>query len=78
MEPKRLYRSEKNKIFAGICGGLGEYFAVDPTALRLGWLLIVIFSGIFPGIIAYIIAIFIIPLHPSAHRTHTTSHTEIK
>lgn len=62
MEAKRLYRSRKNKVLAGICGGLGEYFNVDPVALRLAWLLVVIFTGFFPGVIAYILAIFIIPL----------------
>ncbi len=51
-------------MFAGICGGLGEYFNVDPVALRLAWLLVVIFTGFFPGVIAYILAIFIIPLEP--------------
>lgn len=79
MEPKRLYRSEKNKIFAGICGGLGEFFNVDPTALRLVWLLIVVFTGVFPGVIAYILAVFIIPLHPSGHHAeHKIHHVEHK
>lgn len=73
MTHKRLYRSQKNRIFAGICGGLGEYFNVDPVALRLVWLLIVIFSGIFPGVIAYILAIFIIPPEPSSHAAHEKS-----
>lgn len=58
---KKLYRSGKNKILAGILGGLGEYFDVDPTVLRLGWLLVFVFTGIFPGLLAYIIAIFIVP-----------------
>lgn len=70
MQTKRLYRSEKNRVFAGICGGLGEYFNVDPVALRLVWLLIVIFSGIFPGVIAYILAIFIIPPEPASREPH--------
>lgn len=61
MEPKRLYRSKENKIFAGICGGLGDYFSIDPTLLRLAWLLVVIFTGIFPGVVVYILAIFVIP-----------------
>ncbi|MBC7836802.1 PspC domain-containing protein [Acetobacteraceae bacterium] len=69
METKRLYRSEKNKVFAGICGGLGEYFEIDPVPLRLAWLLVVIFTGFVPGVIAYIFAIFIIPRHPHSH-TH--------
>ncbi|MBY0376646.1 PspC domain-containing protein [Patescibacteria group bacterium] len=78
MEPKRLYRSDTDKVFAGICGGLGQYFNVDPTALRVGWLLIVIFSGFFPGVIAYIIAIFIVPLRPSAHRAHHVEHVDVE
>ncbi|KPJ55154.1 hypothetical protein AMJ47_01400 [Parcubacteria bacterium DG_72] len=58
---KRLYRSEKNKVFAGIIGGIGEYFEVDPVILRILWLLIVVFTGFFPGLLAYIIAIFLVP-----------------
>lgn len=64
---KRLYRSNKNKVFAGICGGLGEYFEIDPVLLRLFWLLVVIFTGVVPGLAAYIITIFVIPEHPHAH-----------
>ena len=63
MNQKRLYRSSTNRVLAGICGGLGEYFDTDTTVLRLLWLLIVIFTGVFPGVLAYIIAIFVIPLH---------------
>lgn len=58
---KKLYRSKENRVFAGIIGGLGEYFEVDPVLLRVLWLLVVIFTGFVPGLIAYIIAFFIIP-----------------
>ena len=58
---KRLYRSKKDKVFAGICGGLGEYFNFDPVLLRLFWLLVVVFTGFVPGLVVYIFAIFIIP-----------------
>jgi phage shock protein C len=61
METKKLYRSKTNRIFAGICGGLGEYMNMDPVLIRLIWLLIVVFTGLFPGVLVYIIAIFIIP-----------------
>ena len=64
METKRLFRSEKDKIFGGICGGLGEYFGIDSVLIRLIWLLVVIFTGVFPGVVAYIIAIFVIPPTP--------------
>lgn len=60
-EVKRLYRSEDNKVFAGVCGGIGEYFEVDPALIRLIWILIVIFTGFVPGVIAYIIAIMVVP-----------------
>ena len=61
METKKLYRSNSNKVFAGICGGLGEYFDIDPVPIRLFWLLMIIFSGIAPGLLAYFLAIFIVP-----------------
>lgn len=64
MEQKRLYRSRTNKVFAGICGGVGEYFNVDPVAIRLAWVVVVMVTGFFPGALAYIIAIYIIPEKP--------------
>ncbi|MCR4279120.1 MAG: PspC domain-containing protein [Candidatus Zambryskibacteria bacterium] len=65
MEIKKLYRSNTDRMVAGICGGLAEYFSIDSVLLRLIWLLVVIFSGIVPGVLVYIIAIFVIPLKPS-------------
>lgn len=59
--PKKLHTSSTNRVFAGILGGLGEYFDIDPVILRLLWVLITVFTGFFPGLIVYIIAIFIIP-----------------
>jgi phage shock protein C len=61
METKKLYRSKTNRIFAGICGGLGEYMNMDPVLVRLIWLLVVVFTGVFPGLLVYILAIYIIP-----------------
>lgn len=60
-KPKRFYKSDTNRVFSGVIGGLGDYFNVDPALLRLVWVLIVVFTGFFPGIIAYIVAIFVIP-----------------
>jgi len=59
---KRLYRSGKEKILGGVCGGIAEYFNVDPTIIRIIWILIVLGYG--AGIIAYIIAWIIIPKNP--------------
>ncbi len=74
MGPKRLYRSDTNKVLAGVCGGLGEYLSVDPVVLRLVWVVTTIFTGVVPGLIAYILAILIIPRpEPLAHH-HTQPH----
>lgn len=64
MAANRLYKSEKDKIIAGVLGGLGEYFDTDPTLLRLGFLVVTIFTGFVPGIILYLLATLIIPRKP--------------
>jgi len=58
---KKLYRSKENKMFGGIIGGLGEYFEMDPTLLRIVAVFFILITGLFPGVIAYIISLFIIP-----------------
>lgn len=58
---KTLRRSKTNRVFAGIMGGFGEYFAVDAVVLRVIYLFFVLVTGFFPGVLAYIIAIFLIP-----------------
>ncbi|MDD2282478.1 MAG: PspC domain-containing protein [Eubacteriales bacterium] len=57
---KRLYRSEKNRLVAGVCGGLGQYFAVDPVLIRLAFALLMVFK-FWLGLIAYILAAILIP-----------------
>lgn len=65
MKPaKKLYRSRKNVIFGGIIGGFGEYFDVDPVVLRIVFIPFVIGTGVFPGVVAYFIAYFIVPFPP--------------
>ena len=59
---KRLYKSNKNKILSGVCGGIAEYFNIDPTLVRLGWAILCMFAG--SGILAYIIAAIVIPQNP--------------
>jgi len=61
---KKLYRSKDNKIIAGIIGGIGEYTEIDPTVLRLIFLIIVIATGVVPGMIAYLLALLIVPQRP--------------
>lgn len=59
---KKLYRSVTDKMLGGVCGGLAEYFAIDPVIVRLIFVLAVIFGG--SGILAYIILWIIIPQKP--------------
>lgn len=59
---KRLYRSRENKMLGGICAGLGEYLDLDPTLLRLVMIIAVFGAG--AGLLAYIIAWFLIPIEP--------------
>lgn len=56
---KRLYKSRKNKMIDGVCGGIAEYFNMDPTIIRIIAVIIACIKG--AGIIAYIIACFVIP-----------------
>lgn len=58
--PKRLYRSNKDKVLGGVCGGIAEYFSIDPVIVRL--LLVVFALAYGTGILAYLIAWIIIPL----------------
>lgn len=58
---KRFYRSREDKKIAGVCGGVAEYFEVDPTLVRLAW---VVFTFAGAGILAYIIAAIIMPEKP--------------
>ncbi len=63
MEPKRLYRSRKERKLAGVCGGVAEYFNLDPSIVRLGWIVIALAGG--SGLIAYILAAIVIPDEPA-------------
>jgi len=56
---KRLYRSKKNRMIGGVCGGIAEHLGVDPTIVRLFWAVTTFFWG--TGIILYLLAWIIIP-----------------
>ena len=61
---KKLYLSDNDKKISGVCGGIGEYFQIDSTIIRLVWIVISIPTGFVPGIIAYFIAAAIMPKPP--------------
>lgn len=58
---KKLYRSANNRILGGVCGGIGEFLDVDPTIIRLIWILFAL-SGV--GVIFYLLAWLLIPRNP--------------
>ncbi len=60
---KKLYKSNTDKKLDGVCAGIGEYFDIDPTLVRLGWVLGTIFVG--AGLIAYIVAAIVMPRKPT-------------
>lgn len=58
-EPKKLYRVEKGAMLAGVCGGIAEYFNLDPSIVRLLWAVLVCLGG--TGIWLYIVAAIVLP-----------------
>lgn len=58
---KRLTRSDSEKVIAGVCGGIAAYFELDPTIVRVGFVVLSIFSAGFPGLIVYLILAAIMP-----------------
>ena len=59
---KKLYRSIKNRVIGGVCGGLGDYLNLDPVLIRVLWIVLLFAAGL--GVLAYIIAWIIIPEEP--------------
>ncbi|MFO7872659.1 MAG: PspC domain-containing protein [Candidatus Undinarchaeales archaeon] len=62
MAKKKLYRSTKDRKLGGVCGGLAEYFDLDPTLVRVGWVVFTLFFG--GGLLAYILLWLIVPEKP--------------
>ena len=61
-EPKRLYRSRKERMFSGVCGGLGEYLSIDPTIIRLIFVITALWGG--AGLIVYLVMMLVVPEEP--------------
>lgn len=59
---RKLIRSRTHKVIAGVCGGIAEYLEVDPTVVRVLYVVATVLSGILPGILAYVILTFLMPL----------------
>ncbi len=61
---KRLYKSTKDKKISGVCGGIGEYLKIDPIIVRIVFILGVFATGIFPLVVAYFLAAWLLPEAP--------------
>jgi phage shock protein C len=59
---RKLYRSRQDRLLFGVCGGLGEYFSVDPTVVRLLFVLAALIGG--HGLLAYLIIALVVPIAP--------------
>ena len=62
---KKLYKSQGDRKLCGVCGGLGEFFGVDASLIRLAWIVFSLLGG--SGVLAYIIAAIVIPDEPLEH-----------
>lgn len=69
---KKLYRSKTDKVFTGLLGGLGAFFDIDPVLLRLGFVILVILSGFWPGVVVYIIAAVMVPVEGEGKKKEET------
>ncbi len=70
VKPKALTRSVNDRMIGGVCGGIAEYFSIDPSLVRVGWVMLTFFSGFFLGIIAYIVLMLVVPEQkPEANNT---------
>ena len=74
---RKLYKSDTDKIFAGVIGGVGEYVDIDPTVLRLFYIILTVMTAVVPAILGYIIAVLVIPKRPH-HYTKEAEYSETK
>jgi phage shock protein C len=75
---KMLYKSQRNRVFGGICGGLGEYFGIDPTLIRIMTVVFGIITAFFPLLVVYIIGVIIIPEEYTVNnQTNNTGYSNV-
>jgi phage shock protein PspC (stress-responsive transcriptional regulator) len=72
---KRLYRSNRNSVIAGVCGGIGEYFDIDPVMVRIIAVLLLLAKGV--GLIAYVVAWIAMPVRPADEPVRPAPKSEI-
>ena len=75
MKGKKLYRSTESSLVAGVLGGLAEYFEHDPLVWRLGFVVCLILTGLFPGVIIYLLFWVVGPLQPTVEPVAESDYT---
>jgi phage shock protein C len=68
---KKLYRSVDNKVIAGVCGGLGKYFDVDPIIFRVLFFILLLPGGL-PGLVPYVVMWIVVPEEPKINKSKST------
>ncbi|MBI9045251.1 MAG: PspC domain-containing protein [Anaerolineaceae bacterium] len=71
MNERRLYRSQNDQMIAGVCGGLGEYFQVDATLIRVFFAIAVLVFG--HGLLVYLLLLILMPMEPNVVKTQTSA-----
>lgn len=71
---KKLYRSQNERMIAGVCGGLAEYFNIDPTIVRLAFVAAALMGG--PGLIVYLVMLVVVPEAPGGAAEYTPAEAE--
>lgn len=62
--PRKFFRSRADVKISGVCGGIAEYFDLDPALVRVGWVVLTVFTAGFPGVIGYLIIALVVPQRP--------------
>ncbi len=75
-KPKQLFRSRTNYVIFGVCGGLGDYFGVDPIILRVLLVFLVLWAG--SGVLLYLVLAFLIPRSPIETKKTTEASIDFK
>lgn len=69
---RRLYRSSSNRVFAGVCAGIADYFGADPTAVRLLTVIVALFTALIPVGVMYLVAAIVVPVRLDGEASPTT------
>lgn len=70
---ERLYRSRTDRVFAGVCGGLAERLNVDPSLIRIAWVVLALATAVVPFVVLYVVMALVVPERPAGEEGQTPS-----